>query len=50
MELPSLTTVSGMFTYYIAFIVLLALAFALYIVAGYLGLVPDPTRIAPWPP
>ncbi|WP_254546541.1 hypothetical protein [Halomarina pelagica] len=47
MEIPSLTTVSGMYTYYLALIVLLAFVFGVYILAGYFGLVPGPSRVFP---
>lgn len=45
MELPSIITVHGLYQYFIGLLLAITLAFALYIVLGYFGLVPGPEEL-----
>jgi hypothetical protein len=45
MEVPELTSTSGVFTYYLALILAVAFVIAVYLVAVSLGLAPPPSEV-----
>lgn len=47
MEFPELTSVDGVFMYYMAAMIAFTLVLAVYIVAVYVGVAPDPSTFPP---
>ncbi|MFC5970938.1 hypothetical protein ACFPYI_06290 [Halomarina salina] len=47
MEIPSLITIQGAYDYFMVLLLLIALFFAAYIAAAYLGFLPGPSELVP---
>ena len=47
MQIPSLITIQGAYDYFLALLLLIAFALALYIAGSYFGILPSPSELVP---